>query len=172
MFRYLLLICCILSFSLAAIPGSGAEKGVTGLNRQLPIQVKSDELTADNNKRSATFIGNVVATQGDLTLFADKLVITYGEQGKELVRAEAFNNVRFVHGARKGEAAHGVYDLAKGTIVLDGRPKIIQGENLISGEVITYYPNEERSTVSGGQGGRVEAVIQPREQKKSGSSPP
>ena len=62
-------------------------------NRE-PLKIKSDTLQADNDKKSATFEGKVVARQGDLTLYADRLVITNGADGHELSRVEAFGNVR------------------------------------------------------------------------------
>jgi lipopolysaccharide export system protein LptA len=150
---------------------AAAEKHIGGRNRQ-PIQIKSDELNADNAKKTATFVGNVVARQGDLVLYADKLVVTYGEKGDALSRAEAFGNMRIVQGARRGQADHGVYDTVKGTIVMDGSPKVFQGDNTIAGSVITYYLDEDRSVVSGGPGVRVEAVIQPGEQGKNGRQAP
>lgn len=165
------ILCCACLLLAGGSLVVAAEKSAGGRNRQ-PIQIKSDELLADNSKRTATFVGNVVARQGDLVLSADKLVVTYGEQGNELSRAEAFNNVRIVQGPRRGQASHGIYDTVKGTIVLDGNPKVFQGENTITGAVITYYLDEDRSVVSGGPGGRVEAVIQPKEQVQHGRSAP
>jgi lipopolysaccharide export system protein LptA len=55
-----------------------------------------------------------------------------------------------------------VYDNKGGKIVLDGSPKVSQGEDVITGKTITYYVNEQKSVVSGGTGTRVEAVIHPK----------
>ena len=166
--RILSCICLLLA---GVTLGVAADKHAVARNRQ-PIQIKSDQLQADNSKKQATFIGNVMARQGDLVLYADKLVVTYAEQGGELTRVEAFDNVRIVQGTRRGQAGHGFYDTAKGTIVLDGSPKVFQDSNTISGTQIIYYLDEDRSVVSGGAGGRVEAVIQPREQGPNGRQNP
>jgi len=145
----------------------GAEKRGGELSAQ-PIQIKSDALTADSGKKTATFSGNVVARRGELAIYADRLVVYYGEKGDKVDRAEVFGNVRIVHGVRRGQAAHGVYDTSTGTIVLDGNPKLFQDDDVLTGAVITYFVNEQRSTVTGGAGGRVEAIIHPREKGKDG----
>lgn len=126
-----------------------------------PLTIKSDTLRADNDKKTATFEGKVVARQGDLTLYADRLVISYSGDGKDLSRAEAFGNVRILQGARQASGAHAVYEPKQARIILDGAPKVTQGGDVISGKVITYYVNEQRSEVTGGPGERVNAVIHP-----------
>ncbi|GFO70701.1 lipopolysaccharide export system protein LptA [Geomonas limicola] len=126
-----------------------------------PLTIKSDTLRADNDKKTATFEGKVVARQGDLTLYADRLVISYSGDGKDLSRAEAFGNVRILQGPRQATGAHAVYDPKLARIVLDGSPKVTQGGDVITGKLITYYVNEQRSEVTGGPGERVNAVIHP-----------
>jgi lipopolysaccharide export system protein LptA len=126
-----------------------------------PLKIKSDTLHADNEKKTATFEGKVVARQGDLTLYADRLVISYSGEGKDLSRVEAFGNVRILQGSRQASAAHAVYEPKGGRIMLDGSPRVVQGEDVISGKLITYFVNEQRSVVTGGPNERVEAVIHP-----------
>lgn len=41
---------------------------------------------------------------------------------------------------------------------------------MISGKVITYFVNEERSVVTGGGDSRVEAVIHPTDKGKNGGT--
>jgi len=68
--------------------------------------------------------------------------------------------VRIVQENRTGSAAHAVYESRLGKITLTGgSPKVMQGADTVSGEVITYFIDDERSSVSGG---RVEAVIHPK----------
>jgi len=45
-----------------------------------------------------------------------------------------------------------------------------QGGNVVTGTQVTYYVNEQRSVVTGGADGRVEAVILPG--SKNGSAKP
>lgn len=127
-----------------------------------PIRIKSDELFTDNNRKTAVFTGNVAARQGDLTIYADKLVVNYAEEGGAISTAEVTGNVRIIQGDRRAQAAHGVYDAKRARITLDGAPKVFQNDDVVSGTIITYFLDEGRSEVTSGSGGRVEAVIHPR----------
>jgi len=135
-----------------------------------PLKVKSDSLTADNDKKTATFEGKVVARQGELTLYADRLVVSYSGAGRELARVEAFGNVRILQGNRQATGAHAVYDPNGARILLDGNPRVVMGDDVITGKVITYFVNEQKSVVTGGPKERVEAVIHPRG-KDAGAKP-
>ncbi|HBG08331.1 MAG: lipopolysaccharide transport periplasmic protein LptA [Geobacteraceae bacterium GWC2_58_44] len=146
---------CLVLLALApaafAAPVAGSE----------PLKIKSDTLHADNEKKTATFEGKVVARQGDLTLYADRLVISYSGAERELSRVEAFGNVRILQGNRQASGAHAIYETKASRILLDGSPKVLQGEDVITGKLITYYVKEQRSVVTGGPNERVEAVIHP-----------
>jgi lipopolysaccharide export system protein LptA len=135
-----------------------------------PLKIKSDALHADNEKKTATFEGKVVARQGDLTLYADRLVISYSADGHELSRVEAFGNVRILQGTRQATGSHAVYEPKEARILLDGSPRVMQGGDLITGKLITYYVNEQKSVVTGGPNERVEAVIYPGG-KNAGAKP-
>ncbi|NJD92449.1 MAG: lipopolysaccharide transport periplasmic protein LptA [Geobacter sp.] len=150
----------IISFSLAT-SAIGAGKPLPARSEE-PIKIKSDSLSADNTKKTATFIGNVAARQGDLTIYSDKLIVTYSDESGDVSSAELFGNVRIIQGERRGEAGHAVYDAKQATILLDGNPTVYQNNDKISGKVITYYLDQDRSEVTSGAGNRVEAVINPK----------
>ena len=97
-----------------------------------PLKIKSDTLRADNEKKTATFEGKVVARQGDLTLYADRLVISYSGEARELSRVEAFGNVRILQGTRQASGAHAVYEPKVARILLDGSPRVVQGSDEIT----------------------------------------
>lgn len=158
--------------SLALVAGLGSALAAPAERNSLPIQIKSNELVTDSAAKTATFIGKVSARQGDITIFSDRLVIHYGAKGQDVEKVEAFGNVRIVQGNRQGEAGHAVYDNREGKIVLDDKPKVFQGEDVITGKIITYFVDEQRSVVTGGPESRVEAVIHPKEKGKSGGAKP
>jgi lipopolysaccharide export system protein LptA len=127
-----------------------------------PIKVKSDQLLTDNNRKVATFTGNVAARQGDLTIYSDKMVINYADEEGGISTAEVFGNVKIIQGERRAQADHGIYDAKRATITLDGNPKVFQNSDTISGKIITYYLDQDKSEVTSGSGSRVEAVIHPK----------
>jgi lipopolysaccharide export system protein LptA len=160
-------VAMILCFFFAAM---ALAAGYPGDDRNAqPIKIKANELVTDNNNRTSTFIGKVSARQGDLTIFSDKLVINYAEKDQEVEKVEAFGNVRILQGNRQALAGHALYENKAGKIILDTAPKVYQGDDVISGNVITYLVDEQKSVVTGGP---VEAVIHPRDKGKNGSAKP
>jgi lipopolysaccharide export system protein LptA len=159
----LVLIICLYSVASAqaASPATAPGRDRSGL----PITIKSNELTADNKGKTAVFFGKVVAKQGDITIFADKITVNYGEKKGDVEKIEATGNVRIVQQKRTGFAAQAIYDSRNGLIVLTGAPHVTQGNDSISGKIITYYVDRDVSVVSGGGDSRVEAVINPPDRK-------
>ncbi|KAB0669523.1 lipopolysaccharide transport periplasmic protein LptA [Oryzomonas sagensis] len=131
----------------------------------LPIAIKANELAADNKGKTAIFSGKVVAKQGDITIYADRLIINYGDKKNDVEKIEANGNVRIVQENRIGTATHAVYESKLGRITLTGNPKIMQGADTMSGNIITYFIDEDRSEVSSGAGRPVEVVIHPTAKK-------
>ncbi len=163
----LVFVWCLLSAS-AVTAASPAHKD----RSNLPITVKSNEMSADNKGKTAIFSGKVVAKQGDVTIFSDKLVVSYADKDKEVEKVEALGNVRIVQQNRTGFADQAVYDSRNGRIVLTGSPRVVQGGDSITGKVITYYVDDEKSDVSSGGDpkSRVEAVINPPARKNDAGS--
>ena len=134
----------------------------------LPITIKSNDLTADNKGKKAVFTGKVVAKQGDVTIFCDKMTVYYGITQGDVDKIEAEGNVRIVQENRTGSAARAVYESREGRITLTGdNPKVMQGTDTVSGKIITYFLDDDRSTVSGGGDSRVEATIHPKSNKEA-----
>jgi lipopolysaccharide export system protein LptA len=144
-----------------------AADGRKGSSNQ-PITIKSNELTADNKGKTAVFTGKVVAKQGDLSIFCDRMTVYYGATQGDVDKIEADGNVRIVQENRTGTASHAVYESKEGRITLTGgNPKVMQGTDTVSGKVITYFIDDERSSVSGGGDSRVEATIHPKAKNES-----
>jgi len=136
-----------------------------------PIHIKSDQLLTDTKNRTATFSGKVTARQGDLALYADRMVVHYAAEGGDVERVECSGNIRIVQKNRIGTAGNAVYDNKEGKIVLTVKPKVYQGEDMISGSEITYYLADQKSIVTGTPNARVEAVIHPKGKKDAGTAP-
>ena len=127
-----------------------------------PIYIKSDQLLTDTKNGTANFSGKVTARQGDLALYADRMVVHYAAEGGNVERVECSGSVRIVQKNRTGTAGNAVFDNKQGKIVLTISPKVYQGEDMVSGSEITYYLADQRSVVTGTPTVRVEAVIHPK----------
>jgi len=103
----------------------------------------------------------VVARQEDVTIYSDKLVIYYGDKQDQVDKIEAIGSVRILQTNRIGTGGHALYESREGKITLSGNPKVTQDKDSITGKVIVYYLDDDRSVVIGGENARVEAVIHP-----------
>jgi lipopolysaccharide export system protein LptA len=151
---------------MAGLAGSGAHAAPEArkVTSNLPITIKSNDLTADNKGKTAVFSGKVVAKQGDVTIFCDRMTVYYGAVQGDIDKIEADGNVRIVQENRTGMSSHAVYDSKEGRVTLTGgNPKVMQGSDTVSGKIITYLIDDDRSSVSGGGDSRVEAVINPKQ---------
>jgi lipopolysaccharide export system protein LptA len=157
--RSLFMLAALILWGLAASAVHAAPEAHKGTSN-LPITIKSNDLAADNKGKTAIFSGKVVAKQGDVTIFCDRMTVYYGNTQGDVDKIEADGSVRIVQENRTGVAAHAVYESRQGRITLTGgSPKVMQGVDTVSGEIITYFIDDERSSVTGG---RVEAVIHPK----------
>lgn len=158
----LMILVMMCSFAVADVFAAPAARKT---NSNLPITIKSNELAADNKGKIAVFTGKVVAKQGDVTIFCDRMTVYYGAVQGDIDKIDADGNVRIVQENRTGISAHAVYDSKEGKVVLTGgSPKVMQGADTVTGEVITYFLDDERSSVTGG---RVEATIHPKSKNDS-----
>lgn len=167
------LLCLLIAFFLLGVlqVQAAPQSSPAAKNRQdrsaKPINIKADELKADNKGKTAIFTGRVVARQEDVTIYSEKLIIYYGENQEQVDKIEAIGSVRILQTNRVGTGGHALYENKEGKITLSVNPKVTQEKDSVTGKVIVYYLDEDRSVVTGGENARVEAVIHP----KPGSGP-
>ena len=106
--------------------------------------VTADKLTFDYIKKFALFENNVVVNDPRLQLSANKLTIIFTEDGgAQTIKAEG--KVLMTQGDKKARADVATYDVVSGKIVLaGGPPQVMQGRNILEGEVITFWRDEQR----------------------------
>lgn len=136
-------------------------KGFGFTATRAPIDITSDTVEADQKQNTATFKGNVVAKQEDVTLYANTLLIIYDPDTKKLKQIVATGNVKVVQLDRRATGQKATFDQDKNKVVLDGDAVVREGTNVIRGERITFYVEEERSVVEPVKGGRVSTSITP-----------
>jgi lipopolysaccharide export system protein LptA len=152
-----------------------------------PIVVTADTLEADNKAKIATFSGNVVAKQAQeketLFIYCQKLIVHYIDEPEKkggAVRAPdkkapsqqnkidkiiASGQVKIVQGEDVATGENATFFNEDQKIVLSGNPKVWQGKNLVKGEEITVWIKENRSLVTSRGANRVQAVIHQDEKK-------
>jgi lipopolysaccharide export system protein LptA len=138
----------------AALPGT--------LRADAPVSVTSDRLEADDKLHQVRFLGNVVARQGDVAIYAQELVLVYPDKGKDIDRIEASGAVRIVQGNRVATGEKATFFNRERKIVLTGSPRVYQGDDFLEGDEIIVLLDEEKSIVKSDHGSRVNAVFHPK----------
>jgi lipopolysaccharide export system protein LptA len=145
---------------------SFAQTGSEKFQRDQPVEVVADRLEAEDITGRVNFIGRVVATQGDLTIYSSRMTLFLHPEDRDVERVEAFGEVRIVQGDRVATAQQGVFFRNEARIVLTGEPRVHQGEDFIAGEEIIVYLEEERSVVRGSENARVRATFHPKGERR------
>ncbi len=148
-------------------------------NPDAPIEIESDSLEVQDQQHQATFIGNVVATQGGMKLRSDRLKASYaqGTGGKtQIQEIVATGNVHVM--SKDDQSADGDwarYVVAKRNILMGDKVVLRQGKNVIRGTKLTIDLATGRSKIIGGAEagtaktgatGRVKALFQPPPKEK------
>ncbi len=152
----------VLSFSAAASGLAEENSALDSYSSDQPIEIASDRLEGNDQAGNAKFSGNVVAKQGDVTIYAEELSILYQSGSRDIEKIIALNGVRIVQGERTATGNKAIFFNQQGKVVLSGNPKVHQGQDFVQGDEITVFLNEERSVVTGKDGGRVNAVFHPQ----------
>ena len=140
----------------------GANVAFGGLKHDasLPVEITSDELTVDQGSGSAVFIGNVVASQGELRLSASRVlvqrVLVDGQPSGDIDKLVASGGVTLVNGEEAAEAQDAVYSITNSEIIMTGDVILTQGPNALSGEKLTVDLNTGRGQMTG----RVKTIFQ------------
>lgn len=167
-------------FTAHAVAKDSAAKNQTPQNKDLPIEIASNRLDAYNEKRLVIFSGDAVATQGDKTIKADRLLVYYKkdeqrpktsaaknvEQSGDLERIEAKGKVTVIQGERVVTGNEAVYSQEAQKITMTGNAVMREGKNVVRGETIVVYLNENRGVVEGNaENKRVKATIYPKSEE-------
>lgn len=164
----LIISCWALLFSWSAL----AEKA----DRDKPIDLEADTLTTNDAKKTSTYTGNVILTQGTLIIRADNLVVREDSQGFQHSTSTG-NPTTF---RQKMEGKNEYIEGSGQRIEYDGRMDKVQlytkawvkrGNDIVHGDYIMYDAAAEFAEVIGGgpqaattatPRGRVRAIIQPK----------
>jgi lipopolysaccharide export system protein LptA len=136
-FHRALLLSVVLAASAAQAQQATIAFGDLEQDTTLPVQVTADQLAVNNADGSAVFSGNVAVTQGEMTLAAAKVSVTYGADQSEIDQLVASGGVTITNLADKASAAEAVYTIDTGVIVLTGNVQLAQGGSTMQGQKLT-----------------------------------
>ncbi|HEY4343612.1 MAG TPA: lipopolysaccharide transport periplasmic protein LptA [Parvibaculum sp.] len=163
-----------------AKPAANGPLGGFATDPNEPIEIEADTLEVEDKKQTATFIGNVVAVQGETKLRSERLQATYAPDANggrtQVKEIYATGNVHVL--SKDDQSADGEwarYTVADRKIVMGDNVVLSQGKNVIRGTKLFIDLNTGRSRVAGnaeagpgktGSKGRVKALFTPSNQPK------
>lgn len=145
-----------------------------GADRDKPIELEADTVTVNDAKKTSTYTGTVILTQGTLIIRADKLVVREDKEGFQ--HSTSTGNPTTFKQKREGKneymegsAQRIEYDGRMDKVQLYTKAWVKRGEDIVYGDYISYDANAEYAEVIGGTksesnpgSGRVKAIIQPK----------
>jgi lipopolysaccharide export system protein LptA len=151
-------------------------------DRGKPIELEADTVTVNDAKKTSTYTGKVILTQGTLIIHADKLIVREDKEGFQhstsLGNPTTFKQkMEGKDEYMQGSGQRIEYDGRMDKVQLYTRAWVKRGEDIVHGDYISYDANAEYAEVIGGvksdgsgsSTGRVKAIIQPK--NKPAASP-
>ena len=171
----------ILATAVLAAGGASAiaqvqqQQGVSALkghNSNAPVDVTADRIEVQDRADRALFVGNVHATQAELTLDTDRLTVAYSSKpgtngsttsggGVQIHRLDAAGGVVVHSPSETAKGDLGIYDLDRKLITIIGNVRLTQRDNVVTGQRLVINLDTGRAVIDGGppgvnsSGGRV-----------------
>jgi lipopolysaccharide export system protein LptA len=133
-----------LMFAGTLMVADGRAQSLEKHDTSLPIEITADSLEVLQDRKIATFAGNVDAVQGDMVLRADQLRVHYGDDGTSapggppgmgsIRRIEAEGNVLLSSPRETAQGEIGVYDVPANQLTMEGSVVLTQDDNVIRGQ--------------------------------------
>jgi lipopolysaccharide export system protein LptA len=116
----------------------------------LPVNVTAQSFSVNNADGTAVFSGDVVVTQGEMTLSAAEVRVAYTQDQTAIDRLFASGGVTIVNLADSARAREAVYTVATGVIVLTGDVALTQGPTALAGQKLTVNLRDGTGLMEGG----------------------
>jgi lipopolysaccharide export system protein LptA len=139
---------------------SGSATGPVGPHdSNAPINVSSDNFVGNFQTKIGTYIGNVIVTQADDKLRADKVKVNV-VAGKPN-RFDATGHVVFVSSSGVATGDYGIYDLGPRIVTLTGHVVLTKDKDVMHGTALTVnmVTGESHLTAHGAPGNRVQGLF-------------
>jgi lipopolysaccharide export system protein LptA len=125
--------------------------------------VAADSFEGDFKTKVGIYRGNVVVTQANCRLRADKIVAEAVSGSKDINRLTATGNVVFDSSSGTATGDNGVYELGPKTITFTGKVVLTKGKNVMRGTLLVVDLNSGLAHLTGKglPGNRVQSVLVP-----------
>jgi lipopolysaccharide export system protein LptA len=143
-------------FLLALVLGSmshaaGTDVAFSGLKTDTtqPVKITADQLSVNQDDGKAVFSGNVVVTQGAMTLQAATVRIEYSADKKSIARMFAEGGVKLASETDAASAQSAEYAPDSGDLQMTGDVLMTQGSAAMSGQKLSLSLKTGLGTMDG-----------------------
>lgn len=135
----------------SASQAAGTDVAFAGLKTDttLPVQVTADKLSVNQDDGKAVFTGNVVVTQGAMTLQAATVRIEYSADKKSIAHMYADGGVKLASETDAASAQSAEYAPETGDLLLTGDVLMTQGAAAMSGQKLKLSLKTGLGTMEG-----------------------
>lgn len=147
--------------------------GPTGTKSQSssdPVTVDADRMDRFGKESLVIFTGKVVARQNNSVQYADRMEVYLDEKEDRILRTVSTGNVKIItRTCRIGTAERAEYFDLEQRVVLIGNARVVQDNDVVTGDTITIYLSQDRSIAVANDQERVKGVFSPKGEKKDGA---
>lgn len=166
----LAMVAVVLACSISGTAGAAPKKAAETESRHAastkdsPVVVTARSLIADNKKKTVIYKDNVVVKKDDLTMYADQVIIKLkgdgakGASGEDVFKGggkvdtiEARGGVKLVQKDKTATSESATYYTTGNKIIMTGKPRVCQGDNVLNGNRIIYNIKEDTFVVEDAQ---------------------
>lgn len=134
--------------------------GLSPALAQQKVEISADLFTVEETSRQAIFTGSVVVSHPSVTVWAPKVVATYGEGGTSDIRSfEATGAVRLKTSDQEATGERAVFTPGAQTLRLTGNVVVINASGTIKAGELVVNMGTGVSTFTAASGGRVTGVF-------------
>ncbi len=128
---------------------------------QSQVKVSADTFVLEENQKEAVFTGNVTVTHPDVTVEAQKVVVTYGEGGMQSIESfVATGAVQIKTADQNATGKQAVYDPKTQKLTLSGDVVVVNASGRLTGpSLVVDLKNKTSVFQGGGNGQRVIGVF-------------
>jgi lipopolysaccharide export system protein LptA len=137
------------------LAGSGAvaQSSAPKHDSTAPFDFSADQGELQDKAGRGILTGHVVIKQAEMTLTADRVVLTYTGKvsagSPEVSRVDATGSVVVTRPNQVAKSQYGVYDVSKHLIIMLGAVTLNQGANTVNGNRLTLNLDTNKAVVDG-----------------------
>lgn len=125
-----------------------------------PVKITADTFVINEAETEAVFTGNVVAQRPGLTVWADKVVVDYGESGLDSIKTlVATGNVRLKTEDQDATGDRATFSAETQILRLMGNVTVVNAAGTLTGPELQINLADNTTVFSSGSGGRVTGVF-------------